>query len=309
MTTTAFEIFPSLAHISNGFNGILLDAYGVFWGGNDYGMLPGSKEAMEKLVLNGKIVGVLSNSTQLTAKEINKLKCHGLIQGKHFHFLITSGEIARYIFLNEQLSFETPRKSFWLFGGIHPKFSSHEAIFQDTAYRETLDINDADFIYVSIPHINGEDQVDPELFRKEIEKIKLKNLPMICPNPDLFAYEGKPPKAVVRQGSIAKIYEEVGGQVFYIGKPYNKAYTIALTQFRQHNVMSANEILMVGDTPETDIRGARQFGMPSALITQTGMMADRISNKRLETALRELPTNDTPNYLIERFADGICSSL
>lgn len=307
--TATFEIFPSLAHISHGFNGILLDAYGVFWGGNDYGVLPGSKEVMEKLILNGKIIGVLSNSTQLASKEINKLERHGIIQGKHFHFLITSGEIARYIFLNEKLPFETPRKSFWLFGGVHPKFSSHEAIFQDTAYRETLDINDADFIYVSIPHINGEDQVDPELFRKEIEKIEPKNLPMICPNPDLFAHEGKPPKAVVRQGSIAKMYEEMGGQVLYIGKPHNKAYTIALEQFRQHSIMTPIEILMVGDTPETDIRGARQFGMLSALITQTGIMADRISHKGLEKALRELPTNDTPNYLIERFAHGIRPSL
>ena len=48
ITTATFEVFPSLAHISPDFNGILLDAYGVFWGGNDHGMLPGSTEAMEK---------------------------------------------------------------------------------------------------------------------------------------------------------------------------------------------------------------------------------------------------------------------
>ncbi|MCB1066858.1 MAG: TIGR01459 family HAD-type hydrolase, partial [Simkania sp.] len=184
--TTTFEVFPSLMDISQDFNGILLDAYGVFWGGNDYGLLPGSKDMMEKLILNGKTVGILSNSTQLASKEMSKLERHGIIQGKHFHFLITSGEVARSIFLNEKLPFETHRNTFWLFGGIHPKFSSHEAIFQGTSYHESLDINDADFIYVSIPHINGEDQIDSELFREELKKIKPKNLPMICPNPDLF---------------------------------------------------------------------------------------------------------------------------
>lgn len=295
-----FEIFPSLEHISQNFNGILLDAYGVFWGGNDFGILPGSKEAMEKLISNGKVVGILSNSTQLAAKEINKLERHGLIQGKHFHFLITSGEIARATFLNKKLLFETPRNTFWLFGGIHPKFSSHEAIFQGTSFRETPNISDADFIYVSVPHINGEDQVDAELFREEIQKIKFKNLPMVCPNPDLYAHEGKPPKAVVRQGSIAKMYEELGGKVFYIGKPHNMAYTFALEQFRQHRVMTSAEILMVGDTPETDIRGAKQFGMSSAMVTKTGIMAERISHKGLDHALRALPANDTPTYLIER---------
>ena len=307
--TVTFEIFPSLTHISDSFHGILLDAYGVFWGGNDYGMLSGSKDVMEKLILNDKIVGILSNSTQLASKEISKFERHGIIQGKHFHFLITSGEVARYIFLNETLPFETPRNTFWLFGDTHPKFSFHEAIFQDTSYHETRDINAADFIYVSIPHKNGEDQIDPEIFCEELEKIKSKNLPMICPNPDLFAHEGKPPKAVVRQGSIAKMYERMGGQVFYIGKPHNKAYSIALEQFRLHSVMTPAQILMVGDTPETDIRGARQFGMASALVTETGIMGDRISHNGLEKSLRELPINDTPNYLIARFAHEIRSTF
>lgn len=306
--TTTFEIFPSLEHISPHFNGILLDAYGVFWGGNDQGLLPGSKEVMEKLVLSGKIVGILSNSTQLAFKEMNKFHHHGLIQGKHFHFLITSGEVARDIFLNKKLPFETSNNAFWLFGGIHPKFSSHEAIFQNTIYHETSDIHKADFIYISIPHINGEDQVDPELFRAEIEKIHSTHLLMICPNPDLFAHEGKPPRAVVRQGSIAKMYEEMGGQVFYIGKPDHAAYSMALEQFRKHGIIDPKKILMVGDTPETDIRGARDVGMPSALITQTGIMADRIAHQGLERALRELPSNDTPNYLIGLLADGILSS-
>ncbi len=249
-----------------------------FSGGNSFGLLPGSKEIMEKLVSTGKVVGILSNTTQLAAKEINKLKLHGLIQGKHFHFLITSGEVARHIFLNEKLPFVTSRNKFLLFGGVLPKFSSHEAIFQDTLYSETSDIDEADFIYISIPHINGEDQENPELFREEINKLRLKNLPMICPNPDHFAHEGKPPRAVVRQGSIAVMYEKMGGQVFYIGKPHNKAYNIAMNHFEHYNITKPQEILIVGDTPETDIRGARSFGMSSALVTQTGIMADRIQH-------------------------------
>ncbi|MFI5343048.1 MAG: TIGR01459 family HAD-type hydrolase [Chlamydiales bacterium] len=296
--SAALEIFPGIASLPDRFRAILLDAYGVFWGGNDFGLLPGTKEIMENLVSNGKIVGILSNSTQLAAKEINKLHFHGLIQGKHFHFLITSGEVARDIFLSEKLPFQTSSNRFWLFGGVHPKFSSHEAIFQGTAYSETAEMDEAGFIYISIPHIKGEDQVDPGLFRAEIEKLKTKNLPMICPNPDQFAHEGKPPRAVVRQGSIAMLYEEMGGQVFYIGKPHHHAYTVAMRYFQLNNVTNPTDILMVGDTPETDIRGARGFGMPSALVTQTGMMADRIAHHGLEKALRALSPLDSPNYLI-----------
>lgn len=294
------KIFPNVSHISNNYQGILLDAYGVFWGGNDFGLLPGSKDMMEKLVSQGKIVGILSNSTQLAAKEIHKLQQHGLIQGQHFHFLTTSGEVARFILLNEKLPFETPRKTYWLFGGIHPKFSSHEAIFHGSGYRETQDIDDADFIYISIPHIDGQDQTDPKCFRQEIAKILSKKLPMICPNPDQFAHEGKPPRAVVRQGSIAKMYEEMGGQVFYIGKPHNKAYAISLEQFCKHLPLQPKDILMVGDTPETDIRGARLFRMNSALTTHTGNIADRIIHKGLQNTIKELPIEEMPDYFIER---------
>lgn len=304
-----FEIVPSVEQVSGSYRGVLLDAYGVFWGGNEQGLLPGSKEAMEHLVSSGKIVGILSNTTQLAFKEINKLQAHGLIQGKHFHFLITSGEVARMVFLNKKLPFETPRNTFWVLGGVHPKFHTHAPIFHDSIYHETANIDDADFIYVGIPHINGEDQIDPELFRKEVEKIKPKKLPMVCSNPDQFAHEGKPPKAVVRQGSIAKLYEEMGGQVFYIGKPHDKAYAVALEEFCKHGVADRNAILMIGDTPETDIRGARSFGMPSALVTQTGMMGDRVAKKGLDSSLKELPICDRPNYFIQRFAHGIRSSL
>jgi len=298
-------ISSGIARLSNHFKGILLDAYGVFWGGNDCGVLPGAKEIMEKLVSSGKVVGILSNSTQLVSKEVNKFQSHNLIQGKHFHFLVTSGEVARHIFLNEKLPFETPRNKFWLFGGAHPRYSSHEPIFQGTIYRETSNIDDADFIYISIPHINGEDQINTEPFRKEIEKLKMKNLPMICTNPDQFAHEGRPSRAVVRQGSIAKMYEEIGGQVFYIGKPHNKAYTMAMSHFEKYAFISPSEVLMVGDTPETDIRGARLFGMPSALVIQTGMMADRIAHSGLENVLKALIPHDSPDFLIERFIDDI----
>jgi HAD superfamily hydrolase (TIGR01459 family) len=298
-------IFSGITQLSEQFDALLLDAYGVFWGGNALGVLPGSQEAMERLVSKGKRVGILSNSTQLASIEIKKLHAQGLMQGTHFHFLVTSGEVSRNFFLNEKLPFDTYTHKFWLFGGPHPKFSTHTAIFQDTAYTETMDINEADFIYISVPHIRGEDQIDPELFREEIKKLKTRMLPMVCVNPDQFAHEGDPIRAVVRQGSIAMMYEEMGGQLFYIGKPHQMAYDAALTHFNQQGISDLKRILMVGDTPETDIRGARRLGMPSALLTQTGMMADRISRYGFEKALKALSSSDLPDYFIERLINDL----
>jgi len=291
-------IHPNVNAVSSSFPAVLLDAYGVFWGGNQTGLLPGAKETMSHLVSQGKIVGILSNTTQLVAKEIRKLQAHGLEQGQHFHFLLTSGEIGRAIFLNDDLPFPSPQKTFYLLGGLHPRFSSHQAIFEGTIFHETPHLAEADFIYISIPHLHGEDQTDPEVFREQIIPLIGSNSPMICPNPDRFAHEGSPPKAVVRQGSIAAIYEELGGQVFYIGKPHSMVYEAAMEQFTRHNITKRSDVLMVGDTPETDIRGAQQFGMPAALVTHTGIMADRIDTIGFDSAIKQLTSHETPNFFI-----------
>jgi len=297
--TTEIKIYQNLLEISEKFDAFLLDAYGVFWGGNSFGLLPGAKETMERLVGSGKILGVLSNSTQLAKVEKEKLKKHGLIEGEHFHFLITSGEVSKQTFLHEKLPFKTPRKKYWMFGGIHPKYSSHTAIFQDSVYIETRELSEADFIYISIPHLDGEDQIDPELFREEVQKVSRSNLPMLCTNPDLFAHEGNPPKAVVRQGSIAAMYRQEGGEVFYIGKPHREVYEFSMEYFKKFNIDQPKKILMVGDTPETDIKGARHFGMASVLTVQTGIMAGRVSTDGFEKVVENFSLDERPDFYIK----------
>lgn len=294
------HIDSNIEAISRAFKGILLDAYGVFWGGNDVGLLPGAKEVMERLVLQGKTVGILSNTTQLSAKEIEKVKKHGLIQDQHFHFFVTSGEITKQLFSNETLPFKIKNNKYFLFGRIHPKFASHQPIFEGSPYSETSDINEADFIYISIPHIDGADQVDLDLFRNDVQSLVESRLPMICPNPDRYAHEGNPPKAVVRQGSIALLYESFGGQVFYTGKPGEKAYQFAMKEFSKFGILNPQDVLMVGDTPETDIRGAKNFGMPSLLLTKNGIMADRILKQGPAKAFQDLENKDTPEFFVEQ---------
>ena len=280
------------------FKGILLDAYGVYWGGNGVGLLPGSKDAMARLVEQGKIVGILTNITQIANHEIEKLKNNGLLQGVHYHFVITSGEVSRKIFLRDDLPFPTPNKKFFLFGTVHPKFVSHQFLFEGTTFQETMHLHEADFIYISVPHIQGIDQTESYHFNENLKEIIYANLPMLCTNPDHFAQEGNPPKAVVRQGLIANLYEKLGGCVYYIGKPSKGMFQAAMQNFLNFGIVNPAEIVMVGDTPETDIRGANNFGMSSALVVKTGMMAERIVRSGWEESVERLAVQDYPNYFI-----------
>lgn len=296
-----FRKTTSLASITQPFPGILLDAYGVFWGGNRLGPLEGATEAMQHLVSQGKIVGILSNSTQQAESEILKIQDHGLIQGIHYHFFLTSGSIAKAFFRQPTLPFATPHQKFWTFGEMNASSRSYQSIFEHSPFQETPHIEEADFIYIMVPQLKGRDQTNAQVFEAAIAKIAPYGLPMVCANPDQFAHEGNPPQAVVRQGSIAQCYEKMGGTVFYIGKPYPLAYQEALKAFRQFNLSNPNDILMIGDTPETDIRGAKKAKMQSALVIESGIVADRLR----QNPHYVLPETDTPDFYLRRFSDDL----
>jgi len=284
--------------------GILLDAYGVFWSGGASGVFPGALETMEHCISRGKIVGVLSNSTQSSQREMKKVEAYGMQKNKHFHFYLTSGEITHRLLMQGSLPFPTPHKRFYLLGGDHPQYSPSYLLFEGSPYQETKDLDSADFIYITIPHIRGENQIDPSVFDEELKRLEKKNIPMLCANPDLFAHEGHPPQMVVRQGSIAMRFQALGGEVFYIGKPHPLAFQAALEQFSQYGISQPQEVLMIGDTPEIDIRGAKAVGMRTALVKETGMMKERIRQLGLLQAQDMLLPQDAPDFWIEGFRSG-----
>ena len=294
--------FFSLEELSTRYDAFLLDAYGVFWGSNEVGVLPGAADAMAYLVSRGKQVGILSNSTQLAAKEKEKLRKHGLYEGAHYHFLLTSGEVAKDLLTQRSLPFSTPRNTYCLFGILHPRFGSHLQIFEGTKYKEVDHLHDADFLYISIPHIDGVDQEDPEIFRPLIQSMQ-HTIPILCVNPDRFAMEGSPPRPVVRQGSIAQMFAEQQANVYLIGKPSKVIYEAALQYFSPD--MPKEKILMIGDTPETDIRGAHEAGLNAALVTKTGIMAHLLEKQGVVAVMQQLPLGDRPDFFLESLNTGL----
>lgn len=269
------NVYSGVAPLLGRCKGVCLDAYGVFWGGNRIGVLPQADQLMKQMVSSGLKVVILSNSSQLSCVEKEKFTHHGLLENIHWHAVITSGEIARKAFLQKELPIKRVKNRFFLLGPPHPKFLIHTPIFSETGFTETKDPKEADFIFISTPHIGGEDQVESHLFRPQVEEAVRLNLPFICTNPDLVAQEGAPPRLVIRQGSIAHMCLDLGAQVHFFGKPYRPAFYHALGVFKQLGVCSPKDILMIGDTPETDIRGAKSVGMQSALITNFGVFAER----------------------------------
>ncbi len=79
-----------------------------------------------------------------------------------------------------------------------------------------------------------------------------------------------------------------------MGKPSPCAYLAAMRYFSKQGIEKPQDVLMVGDTPETDIQGANRFGMNSALILKTGIMALR--------QISDLKGDDVPDFFVESLA-------
>ena len=87
---------------------------------------------------------------------------------------------------------------------------------------------------------------------------------MLCVNPDLHVLSLLGEKHFCA-GSVAQMYEGLGGSVIYIGKPFLDIFTLAHSHV---NFTDKAGIVMVGDTLHTDIKGALDYGIETALVNK-----------------------------------------
>ena len=115
---------------------------------------------------------------------------------------------------------------------------------------------------------------------------------MLCTNPDLIVHRGS--KTEYCAGSIANIFEKLGGKVIYFGKPYPEIYNFCIKK---------NEsILAIGDNIRTDIKGANKMKMDSLFITG-GIHRKEFFNLSIENYDKVLIKYKTKtNYYQERLS-------
>ncbi len=114
-----------------------------------------------------------------------------------------------------------------------------------------------------------------ETYRPLLEVALGRDLPFLCANPDLIVDVGG--ELLLCAGVIAELYESMGGEVYWAGKPYLPVYQRALetvTRLRGGPV-ARERILAIGDAVRTDIAGAAAFGVDSLFIGQ-GIHRDEV---------------------------------
>ena len=113
-----------------------------------------------------------------------------------------------------------------------------------------------------------------ELFEKNLKK------KMICTNPDLIVDRGN--KRELCAGSISIIFEKMGGEVVYFGKPYPEVYNQSIDN-------KDKKVLSIGDNLNTDIKGANLLNYDS-LIISNGIHKNEIKEKGIEETAKSYET-------------------
>ena len=95
---------------------------------------------------------------------------------------------------------------------------------------------------------------------------------MLCANPDHMVERGH--RLVYCAGALAAVYETLGGEVIYAGKPHAPVYELALETARKiaGEAVEKAYVLAIGDGVRTDIAGARGFGL-DAIFVASGLHA------------------------------------
>jgi len=248
-----------LKSIVNSYDLFFIDIWGVVH--NGINLNKASIEVLENLSNLNKEFVLLTNAPRPNITVINFLEKMGLNKN-FFDNVFTSGEAAlKYLIKdlkNKKFFHIGPPRDFDLFKS-----------FQEN---KVSNINESDYLLCS----GLFDDLDDLNYYKNllIDHISKK---MICTNPDLVVDRGE--KREYCAGSIAKIFEEINGEVTYFGKPYPPVYNLS-------SDTKNKKILCIGDNLNTDIRGANIQNYDSLLIT-SGIHRKEISKVELNNVIEK----------------------
>jgi HAD superfamily hydrolase (TIGR01459 family) len=257
-TTPFHEIIPQ-------YDTFFVDIYGVVHDGKT--LYPGVVDTLNQLIATKKVI-FLSNAPRTSEMTLVALREYGI--NATLDGIITSGDLVR-----TELKRDLSKKIY------HIGDDKNQDMLRDINVTVVTDVLDADLILLSV-FVNISEREDK--FDDILQEAAKLNLLLICTNPDTYVPNG------YCAGVFAARYEKMGGRVDYYGKPYGQIFEIALDRCG----IQKDKILMIGDTFETDVLGAKRFGIDVAMtLTGNGTMAHE------DLSLLKFPHDISPTWVID----------
>lgn len=243
------KMIAGLREIASGYSALICDVWGVLHNGS--APYPGVIEALSQFrAEEGKHVLLLSNAPRPGTTVRRRLSALGIAESC-YDDVLTSGDAAR-ILLTQRAS--------------HGHRAVHIGPDKDAdliAGLETAVCDEAQADYILLSGLYDDATQTPDDYAQAIQSWRARDFELVCANPDRLVPMGD--GFIYCAGAVAEAYENAGGQVTWLGKPYPLIYQYA--RERLSSLSNKGSILAIGDGPKTDVLGANQAGLDVLFIT------------------------------------------
>jgi HAD superfamily hydrolase (TIGR01459 family) len=249
MASAALPYYDGIGPLADRYDALLLDLWGVVHNGK--APFPGVVDCLNRLRAAGKRVVLLSNAPRSSDTVVTFLDGIGVEAGTYDR-IVTSGDAARRALVARSDPFHARLGRTYYYLGK----AMDRGMLAGTDYAESEDLADASFFLnlgLADPAVET-----TATYRPVLAAGLARGLPMVCGNPDLEVLFGDGMQECA--GALAQAYAEMGGEVYWHGKPWPRVYGLC---FEVLSGIPRRRILAIGDSLRTDIAGAAAAGIDS----------------------------------------------
>lgn len=235
--------------LSQRFPAWFCDVWGVLHDGIH--VFAGTVDTLTRHRGRGGLVILVSNSPRTAAGVASQLAGLG-VPASCYDAIVTSGDVTRTLAVKA--------------GGGKVFHLGHErdvSIFKDLPVRR-MKLEEAHAVLCT--GLFDDVHETPADYAALLRQMRELDLPMICANPDKVVRKGS--RLLYCAGALAEAYAALGGTVLMAGKPFPPIYELAHSEAEKlgKRRFAKTDILALGDGPETDIKGAADYGIAAVLV-------------------------------------------
>lgn len=238
-----------LEDLADPYSVILCDVWGVIHNGKQ--AFGAACDALARMRAAGKAVVLITNSPRPREGVRGQLARLGVPE-ESWDRIVTSGDVTRHL-----IASAAPRVF-------------HIGPDRDLALYDGLDVELVEEREASTICCTGffdEFHETPEDYADLLRRLRSRDLPFICANPDIVVEHGD--RLIWCAGALARDYGQLGGRTLIAGKPFAPIYDDALAAAAEITgaPVDRSRVLAIGDGILTDIKGAAQAGVDALYIS------------------------------------------
>jgi HAD superfamily hydrolase (TIGR01459 family) len=262
----------------------LVDQFGTLR--DETRVYPGAVEALLRLRASGARVVILSNSGRRAAVNAARMLDYG-IPGDAYDLLVTSGELGWRLLAEDRAPVGRGARRCLIL-----ERTGHGSLLHGLRIAPVADGARADLVIIAG---SDGDRRPLEFYASLLRPAASAGVPALCLNPDRTMLS--PVGQVFGAGRIAELYQELGGTVAWIGKPYRDIYDFVLAALGD---VDRARVAGVGDSIEHDVAGAQRAGLHGWLV-RTGI-AEGLDDAALRVEAARVEAQ--PDGVLERFGQA-----